>query len=234
MSRFPLVALPLAAMAFFGVIPVVQADLVLDDEVTKFNGTITDVGVVRGPLQTGGVEYRIRGEFKSSVDINLRNSTFTIEEFFVEEDRPGVGDGAGELMRESQGPGDSSTDPPLAPKSLGAAVQGDADDAKWETPGRYRPQIRVKAEKDEDSGGGFKFKFDVRLDRGMMRDRPNLCPGNPGTPPNLTPDADGKFRTPIRIGFTIAEQGSSGNKITVSTTKPWECPQPGRYHLRSR
>jgi len=234
MTRLPLVSLSFAVMTLFAVVPAVRADMVVDDEVTKFNGTITDVGVVRGPNQTGGVEYRIRGEFKSPVDIDLRNSTFTIEEFFVEMDRtPGAEDGAGELMRASQGPAD--IDPALAPLAL-KSNQGDSDDAKYETPGRFRPQTRVKVEKDAEKDGGFKFKFDVRLDRGMMRDRPNLCPGNPGTPPDLTPDADRKFRTPIRIGFTIAENetGKPLNEITVSTIKKWECPQPGRYHLRSR
>jgi hypothetical protein len=234
MSRFPLVALSLAAMAFFAAVPVVHADLVMDDEVTKFNGTITDVGVVRGPFQTGGVEYRIRGEFNSPVDIDLRHSTFTIEEFFYERDGGPGKPGAGELMRQSQGgPFDSSPDPLLAPKKLDA-VQGDSDDAKYETV-RERPQIRAKVEKDEDDDG-FKYKFDVRLDRGMMRDRPKLCPvlnPLPGDPP-LTPDADGRFRTSIRVTFTIAELANPANQITVTTTNKWECPQPGRYHLRSR
>jgi hypothetical protein len=201
-------------MTLFAMVPVVHADLVT--EVTKFKGTITDVGVVRGPGQTGGVEYRIRGDFTSPVDINLSNSTFTFEKFFVEPD------GAGELMRASQGLGGPSTDPLLAPITL-ATTQGDSDDAKYDTPGRFRPQIRVKVEKDEDDGE-VKLKFDVRLDRGMMRVRPILC----------ALESDGRSRTLIAISFTITDKSNPAHPVTVSFTKPWECSQPDRYHMRSR
>ena len=137
MTRLPLVSLSFAAMALFAAVPAVQADWVTD--VKKFTGTITDVGVVRGPGQTGGVEYRIHGVFTSPLALALDNSTFTIEEFFVEPN------GAGELMRASQGPADKGPegDPLLAPITL-TSSQGDPDDATFETPGRFRPQIKVK------------------------------------------------------------------------------------------
>src|SRR6185295_19161725 len=102
------------AMTLFAVVPAVHADQVTD--ITKFNGTMTDVGVVRGPDQTGGVEYRIRGTFNYDGPLDLTNSTLTLVQAFVEPDSaPGAGDGAGELIRQSQGPGGPETDPPLVP-----------------------------------------------------------------------------------------------------------------------
>jgi hypothetical protein len=228
MTRLPLVSLSLAAITLFAVVPAVQADLVDGvDEVTKFTGTVTDVGVVRGPGQTGGVEYRIHGEFTSPVEVILNNSTFTIDEFFFEPD--GAKPGAGELMRASQGPGGPETDPLLKPCGLPtpgdctlAVSKGDPDDATFETPGRFRPQIKVKVERDEDKLLGFKYKFDVRLDRGMMRTRPLLC----------AKESDGRTRTSIRISFTITD--TNEHSLIVSFTNKWECSQPDRYHMRSR
>src|SRR5262245_7254309 len=101
MGRWLVASLSFLALMSLAGVRGVHADVV--DVVAKYNGTITDVGVIRGPLQTGGVEYRIRGEVISSVDIDLNNATLTIEEFFVELDGP-AGPGAGELMRKSQGP----------------------------------------------------------------------------------------------------------------------------------
>jgi hypothetical protein len=200
-------------MTLLAVVPAVHADLVTD--VTKFTGTITDVGVVRGPLQTGGVEYRIHGEFTSPVAINLNDSTFTIEKFFVEPD------GAGELMRASQGPKGPETDPLLAPITI-TTTQGDPDDTTYNSPGRFRPQIKAKVERYED--GDFQYKFDLRLDRGMMRTRPILC----------AEESDGRTRTLMLISFTITEKSSPGRSLTVTFTKAWECTQPDRYHMRSR
>jgi hypothetical protein len=226
MTKLPLISLSFAALTLFAVVPAVHADLVT--EVTKFTGTVTDVGVVRGPLQTGGVEYRIHGEFTSPLALDLRNSTFTIEQFFVEPN------GAGELMRGSQGPKDKGPegDPLLKPCGLPgttectlAASKGDPDDTTFDTPGRFRPQIKVKVERDEvDDSDLNRYKFDVRLDRGMMRTRPTLC----------REQSDGRTRTAILITFTIAEKSNPADSVTVSFTKAWECSQPDRYHMRSR
>jgi hypothetical protein len=197
-------------------VPAVHADLIT--EVTKFNGTVTDVGVVRGPGQIGGVEYRIKGKFTYTGPIDLTSSTFTLEQAFVEPDSaPGAGDGAGELMRQSQGLGGPETDPPLVPITL-LSNHGESDEAKYDTPGRFRPQIRVKVKNKEGE-----FEFDVRLDRGLMRQRPKRC----------ALESDGRTRTLITISFTIADD--RGNPpLTVTTTNKWECSQPDRYHMRSR
>jgi hypothetical protein len=225
MTRLPLVSLSFAAITLFAAVPAVQADLVT--EVTKFTGTVTDVGVVRGPLQTGGVEYRIHGQFTSPLDLALNNSTFTIEKFFVELD------GAGELMRGSQGPKELGPegDPLLKPCGLQTpectlnASKGDPDDATFDTPGRFRPQIKVKIERDEVNDSDLnKYKFDVRLDRGMMRTRPIRC----------HPESDGRSRTLMLISFTITDKGNPDHALTVTFQKAWECSQPDRYHMRSR
>jgi hypothetical protein len=211
------VALAAAAITLLatGPVPAARADLVT--ELTKFNGSITDVGVVRGPGQIGGVEYRIKGKFPYTGPLDLTNSTFTIQQFFVEPDSaPGAGDGAGELMRQSQGFGGPETDPLLAPITL-LPTKSEEDEAKYESPGGFRPQIRIKVKVKEEE-----VEFDVRLDRGMMRERPQRC----------TLEEDKRRRTPITIAFTIDDHVNL--PATVLFTRKWECPQEGRYHLRSR
>src|SRR5262245_33853669 len=217
--RFTVPSLSLAvamAVLAMGPVPAARADLIT--QLTKFNGTITDVGVVRGPGQTGGVEYRIKGVFPFTGPRDLTGpTTFTIDQFFVEPDSaPGAGDGAGELMRQSQGLGGPETDPLLAPITL-LSTRSDEDEAQYDTPGRYRPQIKIKVKKKEDS-----VEFQVRLDRGMMRTRPQRC----------QEESDGRTRTPITVSFTINDNVNL--PLTVTFTRKWECPQEGRYHLRSR
>lgn len=213
MTRLPLVSLSLAAITFFAVVPAVRADLVT--EITKFTGTVTDVGVVRGPGQIGGVEYRIHGEFTSPLEVTLNTSTLLIEKFFFEPD------GAGELMRASQGPGGPETDPLLAPITI-ISTLGDPDDVTFNTPGRFRPQIKAKIERDALIGGGFNYKLEVRLDRGLIRTRPILC----------ALESDGRTRTLMSVSFTITDLNA--RSLIVSFTKPWECTQPDRYHMRAR
>src|SRR5262245_60073539 len=115
--RFTLASL--AAITLVALVAVADADTITS--VRKFSGTVTDVGVVRGPGQTGGVEYRVRGEFTYLGPIDLSNSELTILQAFYEPDStPGAGDGAGELMRASQGDGGPETDPLLIPITLPA------------------------------------------------------------------------------------------------------------------
>jgi len=217
MTNLPPASLFLAAMTLFAVVPAVHADQVTD--ITKFNGTMTDVGVVRGPDQIGGVEYRIRGTFKYDGPLDLTNSTLTLVQAFVEPDSaPGAGDGAGELMRQSQGPGGPETDPPLVPL-LVLSTHAEPDEAKYETPGRFRPQIRVHVENQDGE-----YEFDIRLDRGMMRQRPKRC----------ILESDGRRRTLMTNSFILTDQNNPSHPLTVTVTKKWECVQPDRYHMRSR
>ena len=142
----PLTRWPVAVA--LGSVPGARADVITT--VTKFNGTITDVGVVRGPGQIGGVEYRIKGYFEHPGPIDLSNSTLTIHQFFVEPDSsPGAGDGAGELMRQSQGFGGPETDPTLAPIDI-PLRSGDLDEAKANEALQRAEAARAKAQDKQE------------------------------------------------------------------------------------
>jgi hypothetical protein len=230
--------------------------------IEKFKGTITDMGVLRGFNQIGGIEYRIEGKFTCrpgvagdpcqhlSAPINLTNSTLTFLAFFDEVD------GWGEMVLTV---GEDCPNPPpgsdvecvviggpefdnpirnahLLPLSLGSAGSSKATEAKYETPGRFRPQIRSQIK--HKSG---EFQFNIRLDRGLSpqvaeddpRRFPNGCPnpqiGVPGNPP----DEDGRIRTTVRTSFSITDHVND-NVVVVNFLTGWECPQPERYHLRAR
>jgi len=147
----------LVALVAGGVSPTVA----VAQEVTNFSGHITDVGIQRGPGQVGGVEYRIRGQFKLDQDLDLGASVVTLERLFAE---LGTG-GAGELMTTID---DASFLPyELLPKS------GNHDKVLYDTPD-FRPQIRLQLWR---SGGTIFFR--MKLDRGLMRRTPQLCSGDP-------------------------------------------------------
>jgi len=217
MSRFLVGSVSLATLALLAVAPSARADTVSD--VTKFTGTATDIGVVRRAGQTGGVEYRFHGQFVHP-SLDLSNSTFTWTQAFVE---PG---GSGELMHLLQGNGGPETDTPWPAGGISMTTTGgDPDDAKYETPGRFRPQIRIQVERDPIKGSpNDLWQFDVRLDRGLARVRPVNC----------VLESDGRTRTIMLISFTITDNNNPASPVVVSFTKKWECSQPDRYHMRSR
>src|SRR5262245_50267255 len=204
MSRLVVAFLSVAALALFNAVPVVYADQVT--EVKKFTGTATDIGVVRGPGQIGGVEYRIHGEFRHPA-MDLTHSTFVFKQAFVEPDSPS-GDGAGELMTLLQGPGGPETDKPWPSNGISMnANKGEPDEAKYDTPGRFRPQIRVHVERSPIVGSSNdRWKFDVRLDRGLARVRPNNC----------LEESDGRTRALITISFSITDNLNPGNPLIVA------------------
>ena len=143
-------------------------------EVTNFNGTITDVGIQRGPGQVGGVEYRVRGRIVPDQDLDLGHSVVSLEQLFAE---LGPG-GAGELMTTID---DASFLPyALSPKS------GNPDRVLYDTPD-FRPQIRMQLWR---SSQGLEFR--IKLDRGLMRRTPRLCVGTPSL-----------STTDITVSFTI-------------------------------
>jgi PKD repeat protein len=72
--------------------------------------------------------------------------------------------------------------------------------------------------------GIYEFRF--KLDRGLARRGPNLCAPDPDDP--RTP------KTQMTLSFTIVSLDASRPDVRVTTTKPWECPQPGRFHMRAR
>ncbi|HZR83039.1 MAG TPA: PKD domain-containing protein [Candidatus Binatia bacterium] len=132
------------------------------DGVQRFDGSATDIGIQREPGGTGGVEYRIRGEFDYDGAIDLGSSTVTLESLLEE-----VGEGgAGELIKRID-------DAPVVPLVIPARREATTDRAVFETK-RYRPQIRLQLRRT-----GNHFEFRLKLDRGLARTVPANCTGDP-------------------------------------------------------
>jgi hypothetical protein len=209
------------------------------NDVFGFRGTVTDIGVQRGPGQIGGIEYRVEGKFEYDGPLDLTKSTVTFHNLF-DEYLPG-GDGEMVLTTDNADlvcpePAPSDCVPLLAP--LLSSSSSKKIEAKYETPGRFRPPMRVQI-KNKDG----EYQFNVRLDRGTSPQV--LLPGGP-TAAHLLP-ADRQFPrlcaidpaakskrplTEIRISFTISD--GQNEPVVLDFVKDWECDPPGRYHLRSR
>src|SRR5678810_279712 len=79
-------SLGLATLACLAWLPAAaHAVEISDDAVFDFKGTVTDIGVQRGPGQIGGIEYRIEGKFLTDVPLDLSNSKVTFHRFLDEE-----------------------------------------------------------------------------------------------------------------------------------------------------
>jgi hypothetical protein len=235
-------ALGLATLACLACLPAAAGAVEIND-VFDFKGTVTDIGVQRGPGQIGGIEYRIEGKFDYDGPLNLSRSTLTFHNLF-DEYLPG---GNGEMVLTTDNadlvcPQDPpSPDCVLIPDvSMGTLISATSSkpiEAKYETPGRFRPPVRVQI---KNKGG--EYQFNVRLDRGTSPQV--LLPGGP-TNPHLLPadrqfpklcgvdplDKSKRAKTDIRSSFTISD---GTNSVTLDFVKAWECSQPGRYHLRAR
>ena len=201
------------------------------NDVVGFKGTVTDIGVQRGPGQIGGIEYRIEGKFEYDGPLDLTKSTITFHIPF-DEYLPG---GNGEMVLTTDNADLVCPDPPggcvplLAPL-LSSSSSGPTE-AKYETPGRFRPPMRVQL---RNKGGGV-YKFNVRLDRGLS---PQVPPGDPDHRqfPRLCAidplSLSTRPTTKIRHSFTISD--GKNEPVTLDFSKDWECDPPGRYHLRAR
>jgi len=230
------------------------------NNVHEFRGTVTDIGVQRGPGQVGGIEYRIDGKFDYDGPLDLTKSTLTFHNLFDEylpgtpclsKDRTLCGNGEMVLTTDNvdlvcpdDPPRPGGCVPALAP--LSSATSSKPTEAKYETPARFRPQMRVQI---ENTNG--EYEFNVRLDRGLspqvrpaqllakLRLRDSLS-GEPesrtGQFPKLcAPDSTTKSKrriTKIRIRFTIDD--GANKPVVLDFVTDWECDQDGRYHLRSR
>jgi hypothetical protein len=172
-----------------------------------FNGSITDVGVQRGPGQVGGVEFRIRGRFVPEQALDLSRATVVLEDLFVD-DAP---DGLGELMT-------TVDDAAVVPLALVARDSNRFDNAVFDQPQSYRPHIRLQI---QNRNGAYEFR--LKLDRGLMRRRPRVCEENV--------DASALPITPITHGMRIDD--GTNPAVELLTTQPWQCTKPGRYHMRS-
>jgi hypothetical protein len=232
-------ALGFATLACLACLPAGASAVVIDD-VFEFKGTVTDIGVQRGPGQVGGIEYRIEGKFEWDGKLDLTKSTVTFHNMF-DEYLPG-GNGEMVLITDNANlvcPLEAAAGtcvPALAP--LVSATSSKSVEAKYETPSRFRPPMRVQI---KNTNG--EYQFNVRLDRGMSpqvrlpggptgkylfppeRQFPHLCAVDPASK-NKRP------LTEIRTSFTISD--GVNEPVTLDFAKDWECDPPGRYHLRSR
>jgi hypothetical protein len=222
----------LATLAGLACLPSAASAVEIND-VFEFKGTVTDIGVQRGPGQIGGIEYRIEGKFEYDDPLNpldLTKSKVTFHNLF-DEHLPG---GNGEMVLTTDNADLVCPDDPERPGGcvpllapLVSARSSKRTEAKYETPARFRPQMRVQI---KNTNG--EYQFNVRLDRGLS---PQVPPGDPRQFPRLCAvDPAGKSKRPlteIRTSFTISD---GKNEVVLDFVKDWECDQPGRYHLRSR
>ena len=221
--------LTVGAVFAVALLPAAASAIEIND-VFDFKGTVTDIGVQRGPGQIGGIEYRIDGQFDYDGPLDLTKSTITFHNLF-DEHLPG---GNGEMVLTTDNadlvcpepPGDCV--PVLAP--LVSAKSSKPNEAKYETPGRFRPPMRVQIKNKNGV-----YQFSVRLDRGLS---PQVPPGDPEHrqfPRLCAVDPLSKSKRPlteIRHSFTISD--GVNEPVVLDFEKNWECDQPGRYHLRSR
>jgi hypothetical protein len=213
-------------------------ELINDEDVFDFKGTVTDIGVQRGPGQIGGIEYRVEGKFEYDGPLDLTRSTVTFHHF-LDEYLPG---GNGEMVLTTDNADLVCPEPnlgdcvaTLAP--LLSSSSSKPNGAKYETPGRFRPSVRVQIKNKKGE-----YEFNVRLDRGtspqvllpgatdahlLSADRqfPKLCAVDPA-------DKSKRAKTDIRSSFTISD--GKNEPVVLDFVKAWECSQPGRYHLRAR
>ena len=242
-------ALAFATLACLACLPSAASageTVIKDEEVFAFKGTATDIGVQRGPGQVGGIEYRVEGKFLYTGPLDLTTSTLTFHNLLDEED------GNGEMLlttdnavlvcpRDPEDPQDPPVPeceliPGVSMPTLLSSSSSKRVEAKYETPGRFRPPVRVQIK--NKSG---EYQFNVRLDRGTS---PQVqFPGEPVHEHLLPPERqfpqlcvedpdDHRRKTNLRTSFTIAD--NANNVVVIDVVKAWECSQPGRYHLRSR
>ena len=235
-------ALGFATLACLACLPAAASAVEIND-VFDFKGTVTDIGVQRGPGQIGGIEYRVEGKFEYDGPLDLTKSTITFHNLF-DEYLPG---GNGEMVLTT----DNADLVCPEPAPSGCVLQKTCRcslSPLLAAARRSRPSTRRRA------GSGRRcacrsrtrtgeYQFNVRLDRGLSPQV--LLPGGP-TDAYLLP-ADRQFprlcvidpadktkrpKTQIRTSFTIDD--GVNEPIVLDFVKAWECDPPGRYHLRSR
>jgi hypothetical protein len=207
-------------------------------DIFNFKGTVTDIGVQRGAGQIGGIEYRIEGKFEYAGPLDLTRSTLTFHNLFDEYLEGGNGemvltiDNADLICPEPAG--DCVLIPDVSMPTLISSKSSKRIEAKYETPGRFRPPVRVQIKNKNGE-----YQFNVRLDRGLS---PQVLPTHPAPFPadrqfprlcGVDPeDKTKRAKTDIRSRFTIDDGVNA--PVVLDFVKAWECSQPGRYHLRSR
>src|SRR5262245_21741215 len=84
-QRTALTAALVVCMALALAGPAPAEDPAVDIDLTYFKGSITDVGIQRGPGQVGGVEFRIEGEFVYDGPIDLSHASLVLVKLFAEQ-----------------------------------------------------------------------------------------------------------------------------------------------------
>lgn len=204
--QFRWAAKTLGILAFAGLLPCLAYGQVT---VTEFHGTATDIGIQRGPGQTGGVEFRVSGTFVYPGATNLGAVTARFD-YLHAELGPG---GRGELLK-------TVDEAALLPITLVTRPRSEPNEAVYETPGRFRPQFRFSVKNRFPKSGIFEFA--LRVDRALARKQPNLC--------TFTP-TDGRDRTNMTISFTLDD--GVNPPLVVTTTQSWECNLDG-FQMRAR
>lgn len=202
-SRRRIALLTLVGLAMAGAWPAAASEVVF----TKFKGSITDVGVLRGPGQIGGVEFRIEGTFLYDGQVDFSRAVVTFIAMMLEE---GAG-GGGELMRTV----DMAHFLPLA---VPPDDSNEPEDGLYETP-NLRPRFRLNIERRNPEDQEIEFK--LKVDRALARERPRLCVGS-------HPD---KRTTHLTHTFTFDD--GVNPPLRVSTVQTWVCTKPDRYHMRT-
>ena len=234
-------ALVLGTLACLACLPAAARAVVIDD-ILAFKGTATDIGVQRGPGQTGGIEYRIEGKFEYDGPLDLGKATLTFHHFLDEY----LDGGNGEMVLTTDNadlvcpdppdelPNPSASSSPTCAPALAPLVASSSSkliEGKYETPARFRPQMRVQIKNKEGE-----YKFNVRLDRGTSPQV--VLPGEAGPSRTCSP-ADRQFpklcaidpedgqraKTDIRTVFTIDD--GENEPVVLDFVKRWECSQPG-------
>jgi len=195
-------ALLLAVLATVALARASHAGLV--ELVERFDGSATDIGIQREPGGTGGVEYRIRGEFDYAGPIDFSRATVTWLSILEE-----VGDGAaGELIK-------TVDDAPVVPLVIPARSHSTHDKAVFETR-RYRPQTRLQVRQKNG-----RFEFRLKIDRGLARSVPALCTGDPAGQQSL-----------FRHRF-VFDDGMSA-PLEVVHLQRWDCSNLEGFQLKAK
>lgn len=177
--------------------------------ITKFNGTATDIGIQRGPGQVGGVEFRIHGSFVYAGNLNLSTSTVTFHQMHAE---LGQG-GQGELIK-------MTDEVSFLPMTLSPRANGRTNEAVYDSPKQFRPQIRFQVNRRYPAAGIYEFA--LRLDRGLARQQPLLCAVDP---------SDRRSKTWMTFSFALDD--GVNPPMTLSTTQAWECALGG-FQMRAK
>src|SRR5262245_51604847 len=164
MSDLALHRLPSAVLAIAVLLTTAGSAAATDVVFTKFKGSITDVGVQRGPGQVGGVEFRIEGTFLYDGQIDFSRAVVTFIAMMREEGRGGFG----ELMR-------TVDMAPFLPLATAPDDANEPDDGLYET-ANFRPRLRLNIERRNREDPEIEFK--LKVDRALARERPRLCVGN--------------------------------------------------------